>query len=40
VLRLKRKGKVAIILGGQGKGQDFTALRESTKICQSCGTDW
>jgi UDP-N-acetylmuramoylalanine--D-glutamate ligase len=22
-------GKVAIILGGQGKGQDFTALRES-----------
>ena len=24
-----KKGKVAIILGGQGKGQDFTALRES-----------
>ncbi len=22
-------GKVAIILGGQGKGQDFTALRQS-----------
>lgn len=24
-----QQGKVAIILGGQGKGQDFTALRES-----------
>ena len=24
-----KQGKVAIILGGQGKGQDFTALRES-----------
>ncbi|WP_173912222.1 UDP-N-acetylmuramoyl-L-alanine--D-glutamate ligase [Acinetobacter sp. Marseille-Q1618] len=24
-----QKGKVAIILGGQGKGQDFTALRDS-----------
>ncbi len=27
---LKPKGgKVAIILGGQGKGQDFTALRDA-----------
>ena len=26
-----QSGKVAIILGGQGKGQDFTALRESLR---------
>lgn len=38
-----QKGKVAIILGGQGKGQDFTALRESlskfSKVAVLIGED-
>ncbi len=36
-----KKGKVALILGGQGKGQDFSPLRSSIeKYAKGCGIDW
>ena len=36
-----KKGKLALILGGQGKGQDFQAItRCDPQICQECDSDW
>lgn len=35
-----KKGKVALILGGQGKGKIFSFTFFYRKICQSCGIDW